>query len=221
MTVRRLRIPEQSAGSHLPPPPPPTDVSIDPVVRIEALRGGLRLGVGSGFWIEGWPSALITARHVVERADAVRIHAKSPGRVVEFHAATVAFPDADPDVAVLCTAGPPNVRNRLVLAAPGAEEDAQILGYPRTADLDASPAEELDAHAGLAAPWLRLDAAGEKGMSGGPLVVRGSSPRLAIGVYVGPRNAGGVFAFATDAELFRRQMFAAATLRNKMMGVPS
>lgn len=200
-------------------PPPPSDTPILAVVRVEAFRDGSLLQTGSGFWIDRWHSALITARHVVEGANSVRIKAKTPDGVLTFHAASVAFPPAPLDMAVLCTSGAPYVPEPFALYLPGQEDAVRIIGFPRSDDLATSGVTVVDALARRDSPWLKLGAGGMKGMSGGPVVLRNTSH--VVGVYVGPRAAGGHYAFAIDEELFGERMLAADALSQVTEVLPS
>lgn len=201
-------------------PPPPGDIPIHALVRVEALRNGTLLQTGSGFWINLWHSALITARHVVEGADSVRIKAKTWGGILTFHAVSVAYPRAPLDMAVLCTSGAPSVQEPYDLYVPGQQQEAvRILGFPRNDELATSDPTLVDALARRDGPWLKLSAGGMKGMSGGPVVLRNTSH--VVGVYVGPRSAGGYYAFAIDDNLFNERMLRADALSLATEVLPS
>lgn len=214
MIIKRLKSPEGDAAVLVDPPAD----SVRPIARVEAYRHGQLVNAGSAFWIELWPSALLTAAHVLSGADAVRIRARGASGTVAFDAATYAS-DPGRDVAVLCPTGLVSVAERWLLSVPaeGSEHDAAIVGYPSANDQDQEPPQVL-VRARRSASWLRLSKAGVRAMSGGPLVVRGTSQ--AIGVYVGPRPQGGFYAAATDEPLFGALMTAASEERNAMMENP-
>lgn len=206
MPAFRLKSAVHPGRALVPPPPQP----IFSVVRLTPVINGVARGSGTGFWVDGWSSTLITARHVIEGAHAIRVRARGPGGIFDFDAVSIAYPEAPDDFAVVCVAGAAEVVRRFRLGTPTGSHDVRVIGYPATVDVRKSGALSFESQAKLTAPWLELEDEGLSGMSGGPVV----SQNQVIGVYVGPRDVGGAFAFATDANRLDQAMQQAVGLRD-------
>lgn len=207
--MTRLISPE---GDATPLRAPPGDI-LRPFARIEAYRGGDRIETGTAFWASGAPGVLLTAAHVVERADAVLIRARrTGGGIVTFDGATLAI-SSNADVAAICPLRSANLQNPPVLFEPADEQAVKIVGFPGD-DEPSKPPQSVRATAFRNDTMLKLTKAGDPGMSGGAVLLSNGS---AVGVYIGPM-ADGFWAVATSTQLFGGLIVAASNELKAMLG---
>lgn len=181
-----------------------------PVVRLQARFGNIWAAWGSGFFIDQWPSSIITARHVVSLPQGiapndVRVEAFVDGVWSRIEVTTLAFPSmksASPDVAIVRIHG--TCTSTLAAATMDGPTRVEIWGYPLVVGRPPAAPTVVGCRAQIASGSLKLERPGRPGMSGGPVVAisETGSPLAAVGIYVGMSPYGAKANLLIDDALF-------------------
>jgi S1-C subfamily serine protease len=199
--VKQLRAPTENA---------PCVTMVLPVVRIQARVGNTWAAWGSGFFIDQWPSSIITARHVVALPQGigpsdVRVEAFIDGIWSRIDVTTIAFPSvgtAAPDVAIVRIQG--TCTTALKAATMDGPCPVEIWGYPLAVRRPAASPLVVGCRAQPAAGHIKLERPGRPGMSGGPVVAisEAGKPLAAVGIYLGTSPNGAKAHILIDDALF-------------------